>query len=382
MRPGIRLLGIFFLVVALCLSCHSQPVSFLGQASTWLSGNQQTEKFAQFGLRYIPAISINAPLSQMSTFDIEASVKAFHISYYQSSGPPVYEKDLSAYRAWARFSASQYELRLGLQKINFGSASIFRALMWFDMIDPRDPLQITMGVYGLLGRYYFLNNTNIWLWGLLGNDETKGWELFPTAKGKPEFGGRIQFPLFNGETGLSYHHRKMNIGALTSMLPLPADSTVIENRYAIDGKWDIGIGFWIEAVLAHHKHELLPYEWERTYTIGIDYTFDVGNGFNVLTEYFALENTKDVFKSGEGIAFSALSMNYPLNLLDTALGILYYDWKEKELYRFISFQRNYDNWSFFLFAFWNPDEYKLDINSRESNQFAGKGLQLMVVFNH
>jgi hypothetical protein len=382
MRPGIRLLFLCILLLWLILPCSAQQVSFLGQFSAWLSGNQQTEKFAQLGVRYIPAISFTTPLSQSSTFDIEASVKAFKIGYYQSSSKPVYEEDLAPYRAWARFSASQYELRLGLQKINFGSATIFRSLMWFDMIDPRDPLQITTGVYGLLGRYYFLNNSNIWLWGLLGNDEPKGWEIFPSAKKIPEFGGRVQFPLFNGETGLSYHHRRMNISALTAMLPITVDSLVTENRYALDGKWDIGIGFWIEAVLAHHKNEILPYEWERTYTIGMDYTFDIGNGFNVLTEYFALENTKKILQSGEGVKFSALSMNYPLNLLDTVLGIVYIDWEEKDLYRFLSFQRNYDNWSFFLFAFWNPDEYKLDINSRESNQFAGKGLQLMVVFNH
>jgi len=53
-----------------------------------------------------------------------------------------------------------------LQKINFGSATLFRLLMWFDRIDPRDPLKLTDGVYGLLLRYYFHNNTNIWLWGL------------------------------------------------------------------------------------------------------------------------------------------------------------------------------------------------------------------------
>jgi hypothetical protein len=52
-----------------------------------------------------------------------------------------------------------------LQKINFGSASMLRPLMWFDQMDPRDPLQLTDGVWGLLGRYYFLNNANIWLVG-------------------------------------------------------------------------------------------------------------------------------------------------------------------------------------------------------------------------
>ena len=68
-----------------------------------------------------------------------------------------------------RYSSDQFELRLGLQKINFGSASMLRPLMWFDQMDPRDPLHLTDGVWGLLARYYFLNNANIWLWGLYGN---------------------------------------------------------------------------------------------------------------------------------------------------------------------------------------------------------------------
>jgi len=55
---------------------------------------------------------------------------------------------------WIRLSTKQFELRAGLQKINFGSATLLRPLMWFDKIDPRDPLQLTDGVYALLARYY------------------------------------------------------------------------------------------------------------------------------------------------------------------------------------------------------------------------------------
>ena len=86
-------------------------------------------------------------------------------------------------------------VRGGLQKINFGSANLLRPLMWFDQIDPRDPLQLTDGVWGILGRYYFLNNANIWVWGLIGNDQRKGWEVIPSVKNKPEFGFRVQMPI-------------------------------------------------------------------------------------------------------------------------------------------------------------------------------------------
>ena len=56
------------------------------------------------------------------------------------------------------------ENRLGLQKIDFGSALLIRPLQWFNQIDPRDPLRLTNGVYGILFRQYFNDNSNIWLW--------------------------------------------------------------------------------------------------------------------------------------------------------------------------------------------------------------------------
>jgi hypothetical protein len=33
---------------------------------------------------------------------------------------------------------------------------------------------------------------HFWLWGLCGNDETKGWEAIPSDRKKIEFGGRWQ----------------------------------------------------------------------------------------------------------------------------------------------------------------------------------------------
>ena len=66
------------------------------------------------------------------------------------------------YRGWGRVSNDRAEVRVGLQKINFGSAMMLRPLMWFDSMDPRDPLQMTDGVWGAMGRYYFNNNANVW----------------------------------------------------------------------------------------------------------------------------------------------------------------------------------------------------------------------------
>lgn len=128
-----------------------------------------------------------------------------------------YEGEVKPYRGWIRLSTEKFELRLELQKISFGSAMLFRPLMWIDRIDPRDPLQLTDGVYAVLARYNFLSNANIWLWGLYGNNDTKGWELSPTEKKTLEYGGRAQSPLWTGEFGVTYHHRRADLSALISI---------------------------------------------------------------------------------------------------------------------------------------------------------------------
>jgi len=370
------------LFIPMCAFSYARDFEHSGQISSWLTLNQQDTKSCQLGMRYIPDFNYSKHFSDNLTLDAGVSAKIFGSGNYQSESKPDYDRDISLYRLSTRLSGPQYELRLGLQKINFGSASIFRPLMWFDTIDPRDPLQLSSGVYGFLGRFYLLNNTNAWLWGLLGNEDPKGWELIPTLKKKPEFGGRLQIPLFTGEAGVSYHYRQLDLSGILPVMPPGVKTSTSENRIAFDGKWDIEVGFWLETALTHHQSELMLYDWEKAYTVGIDYTFNIGNGLNLLTEYFVLENTDEVLKGGEGIQFSAFSASYPLGVTDKLNSIVYCDWDNDDYYRLVSLQRNYDDWSFFLFAFWNPNEYKLDISSQESSKFAGKGIQLMVVFNY
>lgn len=371
-----------FLFLPIFTLIHGQDFLSSGQVSSWFTFNKQVTNSGQFGVRYIPDLSYSKNFSGNHTLDAVISAKILGNGTYQSESKPDYDGDVSLYRLSSRLSGSRYEIRAGLQKINFGSASVFRPLMWFDTMDSRDPLQLTTGVYGLLGRYYFLNNANIWLWGLLGNEDPKGWELIPSAKDKPEFGGRVQVPVIAGEVGVSYHYRQLELSKILPMIPPGIKTTASENRFGFDGKWDIEVGIWLETVLTHHRNELIPYDWERAYTIGIDYTFEIGNGLNLLTEYFVLENMDDILKSGDGIQFSTISANYPLSVIDKISGIVYYDWDNKVFYRLVTMQRNYDNWSFYLLAFWNPIDYKLDFSSGESSEFSGKGIQLMVVFNY
>lgn len=123
---------------------------------------------------------------------------------------------------------------------------MIRPLMWFDKIDPRDPLQLTDGVWGILGRYYFLNNANLWGWVLYGNEDAKTWEIGNTSQRQPEWGGRFQTPVPRGEMGLSFHHRLSDTINLDTLISL--NDLVPENRIGLDGKWDVGVGLWFEAV--------------------------------------------------------------------------------------------------------------------------------------
>jgi hypothetical protein len=117
-------------------------------------------------------------------------------------------------------------------------------------------------------------------------------------------------------------------------------------------------------------------------TVGADYTIPVGNGMYAATEYFRSESSTGLFAPAEGSGFSALSLTYPVGVVDQLSAILYRDWKNREWYRLITWQRTYDNWSFYLLGFWNPENIQLYRNQASESRFAGTGFQFMAVFNH
>jgi hypothetical protein len=359
---------------------RAQEINFRGQASAWAVTNPA--QATQVGLRYIP--ELQAGIYQENYFiDTDISLNMYGTSEFWHKRDSVETlHDLKAYRLWLRFSTSQFEIRAGLQKINFGSANLLRALMWFDSIDPRDPLQLTDGVYAILTRYYFLNNANIWFWILYGNDRTRGWEVFVSDQKKPEFGGRLQVPLFSGEMAFTYHHRDIDAGKSLAAPYLFTDLRVPENRIAIDGKWDVEAGVWMEAVLIYRDLPYKDFNYQQQTNLGIDYTFDLGNGLHAIAEHFNLRFSDKAFGDGEGISMTAFSLDYPLGLLDDFTAMVYYEWDQKNWYRFLRWQRTYDNWIFYLMAFWNPEQYQLYQLTNQENLYAGKGLQLLVVFNH
>jgi hypothetical protein len=287
---------------------------------------------------------------------------------------------IKPYRAWIRYSTNQLEIRLGLQKINFGSAAMLRPLMWFDQIDPRDPLQLTDGVWGALGRYYFLNNANIWIWCLYGNKNPKGWEKAGTRINYPEMGGRAQIPVPKGEIALSYHYRVSDTRNLGPSIP--AFSEAPENRIGIDGRWDLGIGLWFEGSYIKNSRNIGIYRNQEFLNAGIDNTFGIGNGLHMVFEQLLASYDENAFAFSNKISFSGLSFSYPVGIFDNVSAIVYYDWTNTSLYNFVNWKRQFDKITFYLMAYWNPGNYQIPLRSGSENLYSGKGVQIMFVYNH
>lgn len=363
-----------FGLLSLIISLNSfSSTGIEGQLSGWgiVVDNSQTNS-SSVGLRYIPGIFWGIMVNNESTLDLEFSgniFTSFSLNHFDQFAE---NAKLKPYRWWIRYATPHTESRLGLQKINFGPALILRSLRWFDRLDLRDPLQMTDGVYALRFKYDFLNNTNIWVWGLYGNEKTKGYETLPTTPKKPEFGGRFQLPVPYGEFATTFHTRNV-------------DSVYFkydESRIAFDGRWDVVLGFWFESVLQHNKSDFLPFEWNKMITLGSDYTIGIGNGLHILVEHMSTVASKKIFRKGENIQVSAFYMSYPIGFFDNVMAIGYYSWKDRKYYQYFGWQRTYDNLIFNVSLFHYPQSGENSVSNDKNSLGSGYGTQIMFIFNH
>ncbi len=385
-KPAIRARlewSLIVVCVAAPRAAWSQQAALNGQVSALANVRPDSAFVSEMGLRYIPELTAQGPVSRSDSLALDLSLNGVLLETVQSGSPAQLAALLELYRAWLRFAAHRFETRVGLQKITFGSATLFRPLMWFDRVDPRDPLQVTDGVAGVLARYYFANNANIWAWGLYGNSTPTGWESSPTVHGTVEFGGRVQAPVPAGEIGATFDRRNADLGALVAGAAAP------EDRFGLDGKWNLGVGLWGEAALVRDETHLLRTQYQRYATVGADYTIPLGNGVYALTETARFDAPNVPFGSGSGAVFSGLLLNYSIGVVDRLSGIVYSDWQAHQWYRILTWQRTYDMWTFYLLAFWNPAQPiglgtpPLAFGTQpQSSAFAGRGFQVMAAFNY
>jgi hypothetical protein len=375
------------LIITLCLtlsgSARALEWDVSGQLSGWTveTHSQQESWDNDSGLRYIPQLSVKQRLNKDYFFDAEISFNAFLATDKNDDGNTY---DVEIYRAKFRFATPQTETRIGLQKITFGPAQLLRPLRWFDRLDPTDPLGLTDGVYALRFRYDALNNAGFWFWILYGNKDPKGYEVLPTVSRKPEFGGRLQYPILGGELAGTCHFRKVD-GSEVFI------SDYWETRFALDGQWDVGIGLWFEAAFEHFTFEPLlllpvpvvfPYEWNKMISLGMDYTFDLGNGLYMRVEHMAAVISEDLFGWDEDEHVSAFSLSYPVGTIDTLTAIGYYLWEQKEYGQYIRWQRTYDHLELSLGLFYYPEASETGAFLSRSTAWQGYGAQFMIIFNH
>ncbi|MBN1416912.1 MAG: hypothetical protein JW973_17580 [Bacteroidales bacterium] len=380
MQKVIKIWIVMVVASSPCWGMAQDSLQFKGQMSAWALYNPDIALPVYLGGRYIPQLNYSIQLPKQGLIDFEASANINGLFGFHPFDTGNADGKIKSYRLWARYSTQQFELRLGLQKINFGSASMLRPLMWFDKLDPRDPLQLTDGVWGLLIRYYFLNNANIWLWGLYGNEDPKTWEIGKTNQHYPELGGRLQSPVPRGEVALSYHFRMADARDFDSTYA--AYGEVPENRMGLDGKWDIGVGLWVEGSWINKGKNIGSYTNQEILNAGIDYTFGIGNGLNMIIEQLVMSYDEKPFAFSNTIAFSGLSMSYPIGLFDNVGVIVFYDWTNNAIYNFVNWQKQFNRISLYFMAFWNPKDYQIPLQEDSGNLFAGKGVQVMVVWNH
>ena len=254
--------------------------------------------------------------------------------------------DDKLYRAWLRLSAKQTDLRIGLQRLNFGSASIIRPLQWFDKLNPLDVLESTDGVQAALMKSYFPNNSTLWAWAILADGQLKGSEAVPTKDDDIELGGRYQLPFLSGEAAISANHRRLA-------------AKLYENRVGFDMRVDTFAGLWVENSLSN-TNDMSP-EWALQSMLGTDYTFDIGNGLYAVLETGINHSSNALNKLQIEDTRSALMINYPLGLLDAVIYLSSVEWEAEQYTQSFVFRRSYDSLVLELsasYAIDNKDRFK------------------------
>ncbi|NPD85911.1 hypothetical protein HNS38_14145 [Lentimicrobium sp. L6] len=379
MKKKFHIILVLAMISMAQLSSGQAKLEFDGQLSLYGNYNPDSDLDVLLGGRYLPELNLKLPLKNSKAFDFQAAANIYGAYITHPFDSSWSDGNIKAYRAWGRYTTEQFELRVGLQKIDFGTAMLLRPLQWFDEIDPRDPLKFTNGVYGVLARYYFLNNANIWIWGLYGNENPRGFELMPSQEKIPEFGGRFQYPIPRGEIALSYHHR---VAEFTSQASVITDEEIPENRLGLDGKWDVVVGLWFEAAYIQKTKDVGLLTHQTYTTLGTDYTFDLGNGLNVVVEHLVGALDEEAFEFSYVTNSTAAILSYPLTMYDNISIINSYSWDMKAYSFFLNYEHQFKNFTGYIMAYYNPDVQQITIENNFENTFTGPGIRLMVVYNH
>ncbi len=316
-------------------------------------------------MRYIPQLRLDHQVNSSTRLGFDAAVDIYNYSL----GDSLVEMDGDLYRFTLRYDTPKTQVRVGLQKINFGPARMLRVLQWFDQLDPRDPLALSPGVWAGMGRYYFENGANIRLWTMVDAPDPQRDYWGDMDKWPWDMGARLEFPISAGTLGLTAHS-----------MDVLQHSQVTENRLALDARFDAVVGLWSEAMFSRTEEPF--HQWDKISVMaGVDYTFGLGNGL-----YTALEIASNRMGNiGDDMPWQvrtlALMGTYTLGLSDGLTAYLYaIDMQilDSQYMPMIGWQHTNGNWLFYVALYDMPEIAYAAGMSLPS----GTGIQLNIAFNH
>lgn len=369
--------GILIIVaLVLCqLSGLTQKVDFSQKLVPWAALSDQSQNRLALGIVAIPQLEVEKQISPKLKLDAEASVKLSGLQFLNEDQLS-YSGNLLPYRAWLRLSSDQFEFRIGLQKISFGSARTFRPLMWFETMDPRDPLQLSQGSWAALFRYYFPKNANLWLWAIYSSKTPTGWERAPGMPEYPELGGRFQIPIRKSEAAISLHHRKA----------FWENQEIYQNRIGFDVRFDALLSFWFESYY-QNESPVTPGFYPLTLpnrivaNVGMDYTFPVLDGLLLTYEFFSINQAGKGFLNHQAANFSILNASLKIGNFDRISIISMFNHENFRAFPFFSYQHTFKSFDLSVLAYNLPPELNL-VNPQDiNNLLIGKVLQVMLIYD-
>jgi len=320
-------------------AAQEPALSLRGQLSGWLGYHDAPSAESALGLRYIPDFSLKLVLGRAGPWTPRSPSTLMNPSAAGRFQPDA-SGEVKPYRMWVRLASDRFEARLGLQKINFGSAMLLRPLMWFDRIDPNDPLQLTDGVYGSCSSTPFPATPTSGC-GPRRQRRPQGLGDRGHEKKRARIRRPRPGPVPAGEAALSYHHRTIDMTAADRP---PAGRTDESARGPLRLRRQMGS--WRRPVDRSRPdpprlcHDSLRFQ--RSWTVGLDYTFDWGNGLHVLAEHLNAAVAAGAWDSGVSRDFTGLTADYPLGLLDRMSAMIFYSGSTGDWYRLLTWRRTYD----------------------------------------
>ncbi len=362
------------ILLILLLRGMTLAVPFLGELS--VSGSAIGTKNDEMVMitRYLPAIEYQSSLSPSWDYDLEVRYQIQWGGQLDTLGSVGMITE--PYRVALNLQSINSEYIIGLQKINFGPARLLRSLMWFDSVNPTDPLQLTSGVTGISAKFYYEFGWSSQAWLLLPADPI-GWEGFPDKDGTFETGGRISVPNDLGQLGISTHWRIADASSFS-----PDDPDLYEGRIGLDGFWDMGIGLWFESVYKNQQFTDSQFLQQLQSTVGADYTFWVGNGILLTTEHMLINIWDSPVVEDTNRLISTIMTSYSPSMFDQFSLMLFMDWETETPLAYLSWGQTYDSFRFTLGAFYTDTASQQESNTGFSSDFSGKGIQLTVAYNH